>query len=468
MVVVLLAGVAMIGPAMVALMIVGLLQTVRSRRHRERRRAERTEQAPVTVSGKCMRTALAPTTRLPSAAFARVGLTAQKKRPDGAVSHMRLPIRIRPPWCRMNIALVPQKLRRSDRPPLTDATHGRPVVSAIVPCYSYGRFLPGCLDSILAQEGVDVRVLVIDDCSTDGSAAIARAAAKRDERVEFRAHSQNAGLVATVNEGLEWASGEYILVLSSDDLLVPGALARASTVMARHPNVGMVYGRPLQAPETRSLPQATGGWRNTRIWPGREWLRERCRSAHNGIASPTVVVRSSVHRAAGSYDPDLPHTCDLNMWLRVAAHADVAYIRGVPQAIYRTHSSNMSRGLEPPLVDLAERRKAFDSLFATCGARLDEPQRLQAMTGRALARQALWQASRAVDRGGAPELVDDLVAFAFAAWPEATRLHEWRGLELRRRIGAGRSLIFFPFIATGAFHRLRYRARIARLRLRGT
>jgi hypothetical protein len=128
----------------------------------------------------------------------------------------------------------------------------------------------------------------------------------------------------------------------------------------------------------------------------------------------------------------------------------------------------MSRGLQSPLVDLDQRRRAFESFFASCSSRLDAPDRLRTMAGRALARQALWQASRAVDRGARGGLVDELVGFAVDVCPDAHRLREWRGLQLRRRIGAGRSLVFVPFIATGAAHRLRHRARMTRLRFLGT
>ena len=69
----------------------------------------------------------------------------------------------------------------------------RPTVSVVIPCYRYGRFLPGCVRSVLGQEHVDVRVLIIDDASPDDSAQVAARLAAEDERVEFRRHRVNAG-----------------------------------------------------------------------------------------------------------------------------------------------------------------------------------------------------------------------------------------------------------------------------------
>src|SRR4051794_40019596 len=97
-------------------------------------------------------------------------------------------------------------------------------VDVVIPCYKYAHFLPGCVGSVLAQDGVDVRVLVIDDCSPDDTAEVAAGLRAADPRVEFRRHAVNRGHIATYNEGLlEWAAGDYVLLLSADDMLTPGA-----------------------------------------------------------------------------------------------------------------------------------------------------------------------------------------------------------------------------------------------------
>src|SRR4051812_11018034 len=122
-------------------------------------------------------------------------------------------------------------------------------VDVVVPCYNYGQFLPACVESVLAQEGVDVRILIIDDCSPDDSADVGARLAAADPRIEFRRHTVNRGHIATYNEGLmEWAESDYCVLLSADDLLTPGSLARAVAVMEAHPQIGFVHGRfiPLE------------------------------------------------------------------------------------------------------------------------------------------------------------------------------------------------------------------------------
>lgn len=347
-----------------------------------------------------------------------------------------------------------------------------PTVGVIVPCYGYADVLEGCVTSVVEQEGVDVRVLVIDDCSPDDTPSVARALTWLDARVRSRRHKENQGLVATANEGLEWAADcDYTVLISADDLLVPGALRRATSVMEANPAIGMVYGRAPYAHVGGPLPAGSGRWRGTRVWSGSDWIRLRCREAYNCISSPEVVVRSSIQQAVGGYDPACRHTSDLNMWLRIAAVSDVGFIRGVPQAIYRINPQGMLRSDRGDMVDLRSRQAAFDSFFAGCAHLLDDADALRAIVGRALARQALWRASRAFDRnlveGPSALPVDELVAFAQEVCPGCRRLREWRGLQVRRGIGAGRSLLFLPFVATGAAHRVRGHVRRLRRTIHG-
>ena len=309
-------------------------------------------------------------------------------------------------------------------------------VDVVVPCYNYGRYLAGCVGSVLEQPDVDVRVLIIDDCSSDDSAAIGRALSQADPRVEYRRHAVNAGHITTYNEGLlEWARGDYSLLLSADDLLAPGALARAVRIMETDPRIGMVYGRCPSFSDERQLPQGMARAVGHTRWSGRHWIAERCRAGHNVISSPEALVRGPVQRAVGGYRLELPHAGDLEMWMRIAARADVAYVKGPPQAYYRVHSSSMLRTrYRGKLTDLEQRKAAFDAFFRH-HTDLPNAQGMADLAARTLAREALWEACRAYDRDEVEQAdVRGLEAFAMQAWAGATP--ELRALQRRRQLGA--------------------------------
>ena len=330
-------------------------------------------------------------------------------------------------------------------------------VDVVIPCFNYGHYLPACVGSVLAQSRVDVRVLVIDDCSTDDSGDVAERLAGRDRRVSVVRHGTNRGHIATYNEGLlGWADQKYAVLLSADDLLAPGALDRAAQIMDTHPGVGMVYGYAPYFQRSESLPRTRLGVRSTSVWSGDRWIERRCRTGYNVISSPEVVVRTAVQQRVGGYDPNLPHAGDLEMWLRIAAVSDVAYVRGVAQAYYRVHERSMQRTSFPAhFDDLRQRCDAFDSFFEKSGALVADSKRLHRMAQRACAREALWRACRAHDRGtGDRLLVDELLAFAMDRYDCATSTPEFRGLQRRRSIGH-RSLLSSSVVGLeGVQHRL--------------
>ena len=105
-------------------------------------------------------------------------------------------------------------------------------VDVVIPCYNYGRYLKTSVNSVLSQVGVEVRVLVIDDASSDDSEAIAGKLASAESRVTFRKHAVNKGHIATYNEGLiDWSEADHTVLLSADDMLAPGSLSRAVAIM---------------------------------------------------------------------------------------------------------------------------------------------------------------------------------------------------------------------------------------------
>jgi hypothetical protein len=318
-------------------------------------------------------------------------------------------------------------------------------VDVVIPCYQYGRYLAPCLASVLSQTGIDLRVLIIDDASTDETHEVASAAVAADARVEYRRHMTNRGHIATYNEGLlDWARGEYVTLVSADDLLAPGALARAAHALEEHPDVGLVYGRAVDFEDGRPLPESpsarasTSGPGRAAVRDGHEWIARRCRSACNVITSPEVVVRREVQQAVGGYVDHLPHTGDLEMWLRIASVTDIAHLGGVHHAYHRVHSRSMLRmQFVHHLDDLQHRRAAFAQFFRTSGTRLAHADDLHQQARRALAREALWRACRAYDRNELDQTpVTALVEFALESDPRAFELREYSGLRRRQRLGA--------------------------------
>ena len=346
--------------------------------------------------------------------------------------------------------------------PLTDT---RPSVSVVIPCYNYGRYLADAVTSVRGQPAVETQVIIVDDASPDGSAEVAAGLAAADPGVTLIRHEVNQGHIATFNEGLAAAEGDYVVLLSADDLLTPGALARACALMEAHPGVGFVYGHPLEFNDVP--PPSVDTVRSWSVWSGREWFSRRCQAARNCIFSPEVVMRTSVLRAIGDYNAELPHSADFELWLRAAVAADVGRVNGPSQAYYRIHDQSMQRTVHAGhLLDFDQNRRAFDNVLAGPAGRWDDRDALWHAAHRGLARLALDAGCRALEEGGSPDSVDDYVAFALEVCPDARRLARYRGLERRRR-SATRTGAHSSFVVKRAVRDLSSRVRWRRWRMSG-
>jgi glycosyltransferase involved in cell wall biosynthesis len=266
----------------------------------------------------------------------------------------------------------------------------------IVPCYNYGRFLETCVRSVLNQSVSDVRVLIIDDASSDDSFAVGERLAREDSRVSLIAHPVNKGHIETYNEGIAWASGDYLLLLSADDFLVPGALQRAAEVMDENPDVVLTFGDCIPWFDASPAPEVAPV--GTYTWSRFDLMAAICASVTNVVPTPTAIARTSVQKAVGGYRKSLPHAGDLEMWLRFAASGSVTRIDAV-QAVYRKHSTAMSNAyFAEILADFRQRELAFDCFFDEYGERLGPSRGLRQTTRRALADDAFYQGVRHLRR----------------------------------------------------------------------
>jgi glycosyltransferase involved in cell wall biosynthesis len=292
-------------------------------------------------------------------------------------------------------------------------------VDIAVPCYCYGHFLEECVGSILNQSLDDVRILIIDDASPDDSAAVARALARRDARIEVVVHATNKGHIATYNESIEWAASPYFISLSADDMLAPGALGRAVGIMEARPEVVLTTGACIEFHSIGELPALAddGGPAAWIVRPGREFIAEACQTIRNNIPTPTAIARTAVQKRIGGYIPELYHSGDLEMWLRFAAHGAIASTPEV-QAFYRVHGTNMSGPVYRRVIeDYQQRQAAFDTFFAHDGTLVWEASQLQALAHRRLGDAAFWTAAAQLCRGRW-EIARQLLHFAWKLNPD--------------------------------------------------
>jgi len=225
-----------------------------------------------------------------------------------------------------------------------------PLVTAIIVVLDGETFIRDAIDSIMGQTLSDWELIVVDDGSTDGTAAIVRNYQReRPRQVRLITHpgERNCGIAASRNLGLKEARGTYIGFLDADDIWTPGKLAEQVAILEEDPSLGIIYGRSLiwyswdKASHPSVFYYPLGVEPNRRYEPPVlfELLLE------NKAQTPTVcsaLIRASLFRSLGGFDPTFRRMFeDLTFFAKALALAPV-YVSDRTWSKYRQHPKSCS------------------------------------------------------------------------------------------------------------------------------
>lgn len=208
-------------------------------------------------------------------------------------------------------------------------------VSVVIPCYNGGAFLEEAIQSVLAQSRAPDEVIVVNDCSTDDSASIARRLG-----IEVVHTPRNLGSAGARNLGLRTARGDLVAWLDADDVWEPEHLATVVPLLERHPAAVLAFAR------VRRFGAAVGEWPATLPEGHPVASLDACLAACP-LPQNAVIVRREAVLAAGGYDETLRVAEDYDLWLRLALDHPFVCTHRVTVG-WRQHPAQSSRaGLVP-------------------------------------------------------------------------------------------------------------------------
>jgi glycosyltransferase involved in cell wall biosynthesis len=206
------------------------------------------------------------------------------------------------------------------------------LVSVVIPAYNAGPFIADAVQSALAQSYRPLEIVVTDDGSTDGTATVLKQFGSAIQVVS----QPNGGLASARNSAVRASRGEFVAFLDADDTWHPDKIARQVAAISSDNACGVVHTAASFVDGNRRPVD-----RKRHPWHERPF-RGRCSAeliAHNTIVVSSVLMRRHLMPADG-FRPF--YGCeDWDLWLRVSAHADFAYV-DEPLTQYRVHQSNMS------------------------------------------------------------------------------------------------------------------------------
>lgn len=212
-----------------------------------------------------------------------------------------------------------------------------PRISVVIPAYNAAWCVARAIDSVLSQAWRDCEVIVVNDGSTDDTAAVLAG---------YRKHicvltQKNAGLSAARNAGIAAARGEWIAFLDADDWWLPAKLAEQMALVGARPDIGFCSTAALiVSPDGQPLDRWDDAGVDGDIL--RDIFATNATVAGSGSA---VLARRSLFEQIGGFDTALRSLEDIDMWMRLAAVARYACVREPLTCIVRAPGS-MSRNRE--------------------------------------------------------------------------------------------------------------------------
>jgi glycosyltransferase involved in cell wall biosynthesis len=214
--------------------------------------------------------------------------------------------------------------------------------SVLIPTYNRAEHVRQAIDSLLAQSFTDFELFVVDDGSTDETPQLLQSYGTR-----IRALRQsNHGPEVARNYAAGMATGQYLVLLDSDDMLLPCALAAYDQVIRALDTPPLVIGSMVYFEEGNPIPTREGITGKIEVWKCPDYLGK---DVMVGLSNSRIVVRKSVFDAAGGVRNTTPatfHLDDFNLILKIGTEGPCAIIKSPATVAYRLHGSNSIRSAE--------------------------------------------------------------------------------------------------------------------------
>lgn len=206
-----------------------------------------------------------------------------------------------------------------------------PFVSVCIPVYNGENYLIDCIKSALAQNYSNFELLIVDNCSTDRTAAIVNDL--NDSRVRYVRNETNIGSIGNFNKCIELAKGKYCLLLPHDDLLLPGSIVKFVKVL-EDPLIGFVYSSIRVINEDGEVTHNKVNHDTDRTFSSEEVVIDIIENFH---PIQLAMAHTAILRRLGGFDIRYALLSDVHLWLKVAFDGWKAFYHKEPLSCHRTH-----------------------------------------------------------------------------------------------------------------------------------
>lgn len=199
------------------------------------------------------------------------------------------------------------------------------MVSICIPAYNNEKDIKGTLESLLKQTYKDIEIVVVDDASTDSTAALVESI--KDDRIHLYRNEKNLGMAGNWNRCVELAKGEYIKLICADDRLVPESIETEVNAMQKDPAIVMTVNDSIMINRDGKKLGIFGRYPKKGIQDGKK-LAQKSMIYNNYFGMPCAVMfRKSVFEKAGGFDPAYRYILDFDLWMSMAPFGKVDVLK---------------------------------------------------------------------------------------------------------------------------------------------
>ncbi len=199
-----------------------------------------------------------------------------------------------------------------------------PLISVVMSVYNAEKYLREAVDSILNQSFTDFEFIIIDDCSTDGSAEILFEFSEKDDRIRLITNDNNCGLTLSLNKGLRLANGEFIARMDGDDIADVNRFEKQIAYMLEHNDCVVLSGKvAFIDSDGMKLGESDNPLGHVDI-EGRLW-----QGFGSAMVHAAVMFRKAAVDKVGGYRIEAGRSEDLDLYLRLGEVGKLANLQDI-------------------------------------------------------------------------------------------------------------------------------------------
>jgi glycosyltransferase involved in cell wall biosynthesis len=254
------------------------------------------------------------------------------------------------------------------------------LVSIIVPCYNQGQYLRESLQSVLDQTYQNWECIIVDDGSTDNSSEIANEFCYKDTRIKY-IWQRNEGLSSARNKGLNNASGNFIQLLDSDDLLENRKIEFQVEYLLKNQETDIVYGSMSRFDSETLEIVDKGEWMAKISGRGQEILKDLLFKNIMVVSSP--LLRIEVFKKIGYFNTNLRSVEDWEFWIRCAfENVNFEYVDNAnSRTLIRSHNLSLMKNHTQMFNSQIIMRKSLNKLIINIDIKKKNTQLLNNLYG---------------------------------------------------------------------------------------